>query len=119
MGRMRSAGFPFSFLFLFSLPFLRIVGKKRSRGGYESKKQNIMNLGLGKQAIDFCADLFQKGIYALRSSLSLCTIPTTILPCPKIPIPSQFPIFFPLFLFPRISTDTLVLIPTYLQYLAR
>lgn len=26
-----------------------------------------MNLGLGKQAIDFCADLFQKGIYALPS----------------------------------------------------
>lgn len=47
MGRMRSAEFSFSFSFLFSLPFLRIVGKEGEEEDM-SRKNNIMNLGLGK-----------------------------------------------------------------------
>lgn len=64
MGRMRSAGFLFlSFSFFFALPSHRGEGRG---GGDESKKQNIMNLGLGKQAIRFLGPPF---INALSASL--------------------------------------------------
>lgn len=76
-GENAFCGFSFSFLFLFSLPFLRIVGKKRSRGGYESKKQNIMNLGLGKQAI---GSLCTESVPKKRSMYALPSLPLSLFP---------------------------------------
>lgn len=116
MGRMRSAGFLFLFLFFFLCPSFA-SWERRGLEEDMSRKNNIMNLGLGKQAIDFGTESVSKrslcpafsiSLSLSPSLLSFCTIPTTILPCPKIPIPSQFHIFFFLssFLFPLVSPRT-------------
>lgn len=121
MGRMRSAGFLFSF-FLFSLPFLRIVGKE---GEEEmSRKQKYNESWTRKTGNRFWYRIcFKKEsmpcLPSLPLSFSLLLLHYPNDRSPMFQNPHPFPIpcflFFSLFsFFPRISTDTLVLIPTYL-----
>lgn len=118
--------FFFFFSFFFALPSHR--GEGRGGGGYESKK-NIMNLGLGKTGNRFlCRSVSKRKSMPCHLSPSLFLFSLFLLYYPNdhTPVsqnPPPFPIphlFFFSFLFPRISTDTLVLIPThlptYLQY---
>lgn len=79
-----------------------------------------MNLGLGKQAIDFGTESVSKRSLCPAISLSLSLhYPNDRSPVlPKSPSLPNSIFSFPLFFFPRISTDTLVLILTYPLHLA-
>lgn len=118
--------FSFFLFFSFFCPlFLRIVAMdEEEEMSRKNKKYNESRLG--KQAIGFCCTESvpkKKSMPCLPSlplsfSLLLLHYPEDRSPVLQNPHPFPIPCFFFLFFFPRISTDTLVLIPTYPLYLA-